>query len=125
MVWFAVEQARKSRIHEENFIDRENHRQSLFGSTSSPYFDDISSLVAETPSLLEFDEPVPLTSTISTPNHNSKSINKSQRSARINKINDPILNVAQPSTSTNDSMVPPIETMPPVDAPSNGDVPMV
>ena len=67
---FAVEQARKSRIHEEKFIDRENRRQSLFGSNSSSDFDDISSLVAETPTLLELNEPG---SSTPNPNHNFKS----------------------------------------------------
>ena len=124
MEQFAVEQARKSRIHEEKFMARENRRQSLFGSSSSSYFDDLSSLVTDTPSLLEFEEPTTYTSAIGTPN-NSKSNNKSRRAARMHKKNDPISDNIQTSTLANESMVPPIETMPSVEVPSNGDIPMV
>ena len=54
---FAVDQARKSRIREEKFIDQKTKRQSLFGQTNTSYFDDILSLSAKTLNLLEFNLP--------------------------------------------------------------------
>ena len=117
----AVNQACKSHIHEEKFIDWENKRQSLFGQTGTSYFDNILSLSAKTPNLLEFNNPVPTNTFI----NKSKYINNNWQSTWISKKYDPMSTISQPATLTSKSMVPPIKTMPPADAPCNGDVSMV
>ena len=43
----------------------------------------------------------------------------------MHKKNDPISDNIQTSTLANESMVSSIETMPSVEVPSNGDIPMV
>ena len=124
MEQFAVEQAHKSCIHEEKIMAHKNRCQSLFGSSSSSYFNDLSSLVTNTLLLLEFEELTTYTSASSTPN-NSQSNNKSWRATCMHKKNDPISDNIQTSTLANKSKVPPIEIMPSVEVPFNGDIPMV
>ena len=43
----------------------------------------------------------------------------------MHKKNDLISDNIQPSTLANESMVPPIKTMPSIEVPSNSDIPMV
>ena len=83
MEQFAVDQAHKSCICEEKFIDQETKRQSLFGQAGTSYFDDILSLSAETPNLLEFDNPIPSTfTTTNTSINKSKFVSNNRQSTR-------------------------------------------